>query len=55
MDRGDEADRADAIMRREGAVIGFRHGRDLAAFGQPAGPAQVDHDDVNRVAVEHSL
>src|SRR5882757_6549942 len=30
---GGETDRADAIVRREGAVVGLGHGGDLASFG----------------------
>ena len=45
----------DAIMRREGPVVGVRHRRDLAPLGQPAGPAEIRHHDAHRVAVEHVL
>src|SRR6478735_3642524 len=55
VDGGAEADRADAIMRREGPVIGLGHRRDLATLGEAAGPAQIRHHHMHGVPVEHVL
>src|SRR3546814_5014689 len=43
VDGGGEADRPDAVVRREGSVPGFRQGGDLAALGQPSGPRSEEH------------
>src|SRR5580704_5265178 len=51
--RGGESDRADAVVRRERTVVGFSHRGDLAPLGKPAGPAQVSHHHMHRVAIEH--
>src|SRR6266581_3693970 len=48
---GSKADRTNAIVWCEGTVVGFGHGRDLAPLGEPAGPAQIRHHDMHRVAI----
>ena len=52
---GGERQRPERAMRRDGDVIGLGHRRDLAAFEDSAGVAQVGLDDVDRAAFEERL
>src|ERR1700730_10227555 len=53
--RGGETDRTSAIMGCERPMPRFRQRRDLAAFRQASGPAQIHHSDMNGVALQKLL
>ena len=52
---GGQGDGTQRTMQRQAHIIGFRHGGDLAGFGDAAGMRRIGLDDVHQPLAENFL